>query len=149
VSVSTSPPSGSNASHPGPAGAGRRPQASPTRPRWTSAPATIQSERLELALDLEDHQTHDEGTHEHVQQHAHLDQQRQAVRQRESEEVDPVLEHQVAQHLRERLAPAGEQQEADHQRGERDRDEQRQRALRERGQSTGHAEGDAGHHEPQ
>ena len=61
---------------------------------------------------------------EDVEQHAELDQERHALGLRQAEEVDAVLEHQVADDLRERLAPRGQHDEADHHRRERHRHEQ-------------------------
>src|SRR5450759_4119299 len=71
-------------------------------------------ERIELTIDVEHHDAHDEDADEDVEQHAELEQEGDALGLCETEEVDPVFEHEITHDLRDGLAPARHDDESDH-----------------------------------
>ena len=66
---------------------------------------------IELAIDVEDGDAHDEHRHEHVEQHPRLDQQRGVRRQAHAKSVNAVLQHQKTQHLAHRAFAAYDQKQ--------------------------------------
>src|SRR5206468_1498656 len=62
--------------------------------------------RRKLQTDTVDDNPHHEHRDEQVQQHSNLNQERHRLQQQEAEYENPVLEHQVAEYLRDRLAPS-------------------------------------------
>ena len=77
------------------------------------------SSGIEGHADVVDDDAHHEDAHEEVQQDPRLHQGRHVLHQQQAEEVDAVLQHQVAHHLREGLPAGHQQQEAREQRGQR------------------------------
>src|SRR6266478_5680833 len=84
----------------------------------------------ELAADVLDDDAHDEDGDDEVEQDADLDEQRHRLDQREAHDEDAVLQREVADYLRDRLAARGEQQEAGECRRQRGGNEERPGVFR-------------------
>src|SRR5205823_9947574 len=73
----------------------------------------IDVDRPEFAVDVIDRDAHHEDADKSVEQHPQFDQQRCADNGDHAEDKDPVLQHQVADDLHQRVAPADDQEQAD------------------------------------
>jgi hypothetical protein len=72
-------------------------------------------------VDLVDEDLHDQEAHQHVEEHPDLDDQGDAVRAQHREEGDPVLQHEEADHLGERLLAGDDHEQADEDQAHRQR----------------------------
>src|SRR5678815_3481514 len=113
--------------------------------RFSQLHEILRRDRIELAVDVEHDDSHDEHGDEHVEQHTDFDEERDPLHQRETKQVYAILEHQVADHLRDRLAARDQHEQSAEERHERHRNEQphwRVLTRADRGKAVGDAEGE-------
>src|SRR5207245_2287731 len=82
-----------------------------------------------LAADLRDDTLHDQHDDEHVEEDARLDDRRQAIGRQDREGEDPVLEHEEAQGVAERVVAGHAEVEADERHGDGAGEHGEQRGL--------------------
>src|SRR6266536_3603124 len=75
-------------------------------------------ERSELAVDLVNHDSHDEDADQEVEQNSDLDEKWNGLYERQAHDEDAVLQNEIARHLGDGLAPCGEHDESREHRGE-------------------------------
>src|SRR5260370_512043 len=79
-------------------------------------------ERREFALNVVEHDAHDEDADQEIEQDTHLHDH--GLVEKQTEDVDPILEHQISGDLGDGLAPGDQSEKAGENRGQRRRHEE-------------------------